>query len=189
MTMAIVKGNLAIEGLSGLLGDQLIFKRDRAGRTIVSRKPNFENRVFSANQKKHQNRFQEAAAYAKAAAKTEPIYAELAAGTAKSAYNVAVGDWFNPPEVGEIDVRGYTGQAGEIIRAKVTDDVRVTQVKVVISTGDGVIVERGEMRLEQGLWYSYTTTANCPVELAKIEVIGLDLPGHEGTAEATLTVG
>ena len=102
--MAIVKGNLAIEGLSGLLGDQLIFKRDRAGRTIVSRKPNFENRVFSEDQKKHQSKFQEAAAYGKAAAKTEPIYAELAAGTTKSAYNVAVGDWFKPPEVGKIDV-------------------------------------------------------------------------------------
>ena len=187
--MAIVRGNLAIEGLSGLLGDQLIFKRDRMGRTIVSRKPNFENRVFSEDQKQHQSRFQEAAAYAKAAAKTEPIYAELAAGTAKSAYNVAVGDWFNPPEVGEIDVRGYTGQAGETIRAKVTDDVRVTQVKIVISAGDDMVVEKGEMSLEQGLWYSYTTTVNCPEGLVKAEVIGLDLPGHEGSTATTLTVG
>ena len=131
--MAIVKGNLAIEGLSGLLGNQLIFKQDRTGRTIVSRKPNFENRVFSADQKKHQSRFQEAAAYAKAAAKTEPIYKELTVGTAKSAYNVAVGDWFNPPEVREIDLSGYTGEVGEEIRAKVSDDVQVETVKVTIS--------------------------------------------------------
>lgn len=186
--MAIVKGNIAIEGLSGLLGDQLVFKRDRAGRTIVSRKPNFDNRVFSTDQKKHQSRFQEAAAFAKAAAKTESIYTELAAGTAKSAYNVAVGDWFNPPEVGEIDVKGYTGQAGEIIRAKVTDDVQVTQVKIAISAGDGVVIEQGEMSLEQGLWYTYTTTTNCPVGMVKIVVTGLDLPGHEGSVEATLTV-
>ena len=186
--MAIVKGNIAIEGLSGLLGDQLIFKRDRAGRTIVSRKPNFENRVFSEDQKQHQSRFQEAAAYAKTAAKTEPIYAELAIGTTKSAYNVAVGDWFNPPEVGEVDVRAYTGQADEIIRAKVTDDVQVIQVKIVISTGDNMMAEQGEMSLEQGLWYTYTTTANCPVGVIKVVVTGLDLPGHEGSAEATLTV-
>ena len=66
--------------------------------------------------------------------KTEPIYADLAVPAAKSAY--AVGNWFNPPEVREIDVRGYTGQAGETVRAKVTDDVKVTQVKIVISTGD-----------------------------------------------------
>ena len=158
------------------------------GRTIVSRKPNFENRVFSEDQKQHQSRFQEAAAYAKAAAKTEPIYAELAAGTAKSAYNVAVGDWFNPPEVGEIDVRGYTGQAGETIRAKVTDDVRVTQVKIVISTGNDVVVEQDEMSFEQGVWYSYATTANCPVGLVEVVVTGLDLPGHEGRAKATLIV-
>jgi len=100
-----------------------------------------------------------------------------------------VGDWFNPPEVGEIDVRGYTGQAGEIIRAKVTDDVQVTQVKILISTGDDVVIEQGEMGLAQGLWYSYTTAVNCPVGLTRVEVTGLDLPGHEGSAEATLTVG
>jgi len=102
---------------------------------------------------------------------------------------VAVGDWFNPPEVGEIDVRNYAGQTGETIRAKVMDDVRVTQVKIVISTGDDVMVEQGEMSLEQRLWYSYTTTANCPAGMVKVVVIGLDLPGHEGSAETTLTVG
>jgi hypothetical protein len=187
--MATVRHNLVLEGLSGLLGDQLVLKRDRAGRTIVSRKPNFDNRVFSEDQKKHQSRFQEAAAYAKAAAKIEPIYKELTIGTAKSAYNVAVGDWFNPPEVGEVDVRGYTGQVGETIRAKVIDDVQVTQVKLVISTGDDVVIEQGEMNLAQGLWYSYTTTIKCPAGLAKVAVIGLDLPGHEGAAEVALTVG
>ena len=187
--MAIVRENLTLEGLSGLLGDQFIFKQDQMGRTIVSRKPNFENRVFSKDQKKHQSRFQEAAAYAKAAAKTEPVYAELAAGTAKSAYNVAVKDWFNPPEVREIDLGAYGGQAGETIRAKVTDDVRVMQVKLVISSGDGVMVEQGDMRLEQGEWYSYTTAVSCPPGVVKVAVTGLDLPGHAGSAAATLTVG
>ena len=85
-------------------------------------------------------------------------------------------------------MRGYTGQVGETIRAKVTDDVQVTQVKIIISAGDNKVIEQGEMSLEQGLWYSYTTTVNCPVGLAKVEVIGLDLPGHEGSAEGTLTV-
>jgi hypothetical protein len=186
--MAIVKLNLVIEGLSGALGDQLVFKRDRAGRTIVSRKPNFENRVFSKGQKQHQSRFQEAAAYAKTAAKTEPIYAKLAAGTIKSAYNVAVGDWFNPPEVNEIEVRGYTGRAGETIRARVTDDIRVTQVRIAIFAGESG-VEQGQMSHEQGLWYTYTTTANCPAGTAKVVVTGFDLPGHEGTKETTMTMG
>jgi hypothetical protein len=181
--MATVRQNLVIEGLSGLLGDQLVFKRDRAGRTIVSRKPNFENRVFSESQKRHQSRFQEAAAYAKTAAKTEPIYAKLAAGTIKSAYNVAVADWFNPPEVSEIDVRGYTGRAGETIRAKVTDDVRVERVDVVIAVDGDVVVEQGQMTHKQGLWYTYTTTADCPAGPTRVIVTGLDLPGHEGTNE------
>ncbi len=44
-----------------------------------------------------------------------------------------------------------------------------------------------EMTCEQGLWYTYTTTADCPPGPAKVIVTGLDLPGHEGTAEETLT--
>jgi hypothetical protein len=49
--MATVRRNIVLEGLGGLLGNQLIFKRDKAGRTIVSIKPRFdENREFTAAQ-------------------------------------------------------------------------------------------------------------------------------------------
>jgi hypothetical protein len=187
--MAEAKLSFPIEELSGLLGGQLVFKRDRAGRTIVSRKPNFENRVFSAEQKQHQSRFQQAAAYAKTAAKTQPIYAELAAQTIKSAYNVAVGDWFNPPAVSQIDLSAYTGQAGQTIRARVTDDVRVSRVGLVIFSGEEAVVEQGEMAAEEGDGYSYTTIAGCPAGEARVVVTGVDLPGHEGTMEAGLMVG
>ncbi len=43
------------------------------------------------------------------------------------------------------------------------------------------------MTHEQGLWYTYTTSAGCPPGPAKAIVTGLDLPGHKGTAEETLT--
>lgn len=186
--MAKVRRNVLLEGLSGMLADQLVFKQDKAGRTIVSIKPRFdEDREFTESQQAQQSRFQEAAAYAKDAAKTEPGYAEKAEGTAKSAYNVAVADWFHTPEVGDVDLSGYTGEVGEVIRAKVTDDVQVTQVSIVIATGDDVVVEQGQMTPEQGVWYTYTTTADCPAGEAKVVVTGLDLPGHEGTGEATLT--
>ena len=39
------------------------------------------------------------AAYARDAARSQPIYAQLAAGTMKNAYNVAHGDWFHPPVI------------------------------------------------------------------------------------------
>jgi hypothetical protein len=54
----------------GALGDQIVFKRDKAGRTIVSKKPKFwPERVFSRAQKAQQGRFREAMAYAKDAAR------------------------------------------------------------------------------------------------------------------------
>jgi hypothetical protein len=188
--MATVRRNLVIEGLGGMLGNQLIFKRDKAGRTIVSIKPRFdENREFTPAQQAQQERFQEAAAYAKDAAQAAPIYAQEAAGTAKSAYNVAIADWFHSPEVEEIDLSGYSGEVGEVIRAKVVDDVQVAAVTVVITTEAEVLVEQGQMTHEQGLWYSYTTTADCPAGPARVMVSGTDLPGHVGTNEATLTAG
>jgi hypothetical protein len=53
-------------------------------------KPDFSKREFGERQLSHQQRFQEAAAYANAATKNQPIYAELAAGTMKNAYNIAL---------------------------------------------------------------------------------------------------
>ena len=50
--MAKVRSNIIIDGIGGMLGNQLVFKRDKAGRTILSVKPTFgENRVFSAAQR------------------------------------------------------------------------------------------------------------------------------------------
>ena len=140
--MARVRRNVLVEGLAGMLAEQLVFKQDKAGRTIVSIRPRFdENREFTPAQLAQQERFQEAAAYAKDAAQTEAIYAEEAEGTAMSAYNVAVADWFHPPEVDEIDLTSYTGEMGEVIRAKVADDVQVETVSVVITTDADVVIE------------------------------------------------
>ncbi len=185
--MARVKRNIVLEGLSGILGDQLVFKRDKAGRTIVSVRPQFdENREFSSSQRAQQERFLEAAAYARTAAQTTPIYAEKAQGTAKSAYNVAMADWFHSPEVGDIDLNGYSGGPGQVIRAKVVDDTQVKQVTIMITTSAGTLVERGEMQPEQGVWYTYTTTADCPAGEARVIITGLDLPGNAAVGEAAV---
>ena len=60
-------------------------------------------------------------------------------------------------------------------------------VNVVITTDVDVLVEQGPMTHEQGLWYTYTTTVDCPPGPARVIVAGTDLPGHVGTIEATLT--
>ena len=60
--MAKVRSNIIVDGIGGMLGNQLVFKQDKAGRTIVSVKPTFdENRTFSDAQQAQQEAFREAA--------------------------------------------------------------------------------------------------------------------------------
>ena len=60
--MARVRKNMAMQGLTGLLGDQFLMRTDKAGRTIVSSRPVFkEGRAFSQAQADHQEAFREAA--------------------------------------------------------------------------------------------------------------------------------
>lgn len=175
--MAKVRNNIVIKGLSGSLGDQLVVKQDKGGRTIVAVKPEFdENHVFTEAQKEVQENFREATAYAKAA-KTNEVYTDKAEGTARSSYNVAVADWFHAPEILEIDVSAWSGAAGQVIRVKAMDDVQVTQVNVVITDNAGTVSEQGQAVLSDGLWWNYTTTASAP-QNPRIVATARDLPGH-----------
>lgn len=135
--MAKVRNNIIIQGLSGSLGEQLVIKQDKAGRTIVAVPPSVDpNRTFTEAQLERQERFKEATVYAKDA-RTQEVYQEKAEGTPQTPYNVAMADWFHAPEVQEIDMEGWTGAAGGIIRIKAVDDIQVTQVNVIITNHDG----------------------------------------------------
>jgi len=179
--MAKVRHNIVIEGLSGGLGDQLVIKMDKAGRTIVSTMPTFnENREFSPAQQAQQEAFREASAYAKDA-KGEAVYQAKAEGKATSSYNEALADWFHAPEIKEIDVSAWTGEAGQAIRVKALDDVQVKKVTIVISDAQGVVLEQGEAEAVDGLWWSYTTSVSTTVNQARILATAQDLPGHVGS--------
>lgn len=180
--MARIHKNVVVNGLSGTIGDQLVLKRDRGGRTIVTAKPTFsDDRVFTKEQKEHMGDFREATQYAKVAAREEEAYAEKAQGTPRSAYNVAVGDWFHPPEVGEIDLSGWTGQAGESIHIMALDDVMVRRVRVMMADEQGVLIEQGEAVQMDALWWVYTTTQAASGR-PNVIAIAQDLPGHIGQA-------
>src|SRR5215207_6361111 len=97
--MAKARMNPILSELHGSLGKDLYFRQTRNGKTIISAKPDFSNRQFSEGQLDHQSRMQQAAAYAKVASKENPIYAKLAKGKAKNAYNIALADWFKPPVI------------------------------------------------------------------------------------------
>lgn len=175
--MAKVRNNIIIQGLSGSLGEQLVIKQDKAGRTIVAVPPTYdENRTFSEAQQEQQDKFRDAATYAKDA-KTQEVYQEKAEGTPQTPYNVAMADWFHAPEVQEIDMDGWTGAAGGVIRIKAVDDVQVTQVTVLITDSGGTVLEQGAASNSGGGWWTYTTQTEVSGS-PRVVASARDLPGH-----------
>lgn len=166
--MAKVRNNVAVRGLSGGIGD-LVFQPMPDGTTYVRKKPDFSRRKFSKGQKTHQSRFQEAVLYARDAAKTKPIYAELAKGTIKSAYNFALSDWFNPPVIHTIErVNGR-------IRVQASDNVMVVRVVVTILDAKENVIEEGEAWKVESDWWEVDLSV-----AGKVVAEAWDLAGNVG---------
>ena len=141
--MAYVKKNIITQGLSGKLGDAFVF-RQRGGKTIVSVKPTMPQERSEA-QKLHAERFRRAAQYAKKAIQDAEVKALYQSRTkeGQSAYNIALGDYLNAPEIGGIDLSQYNGKKGSSLRAVVTDDLMVSEVHVAVYDEKGTLLEEG----------------------------------------------
>jgi hypothetical protein len=138
--MTRVRNNIFVRGLSGKLADQFVLRTLRDGRTVVCKIPDFSNRKLSRDQKNHHKRFQAASAYAKDASRSNPVYARLAEGTMKNAYNVALGDWFHPPVIHKME------RGSRIIRVQILNE-------------KGKVIENGEGIKKRGDWWEYTPSA------------------------------
>jgi hypothetical protein len=165
--MAKVKRNIMISGLSGSLGPDHYARVTKDGRTIISKKPNFDNRQFSEAQLTHQSRMQQASTYAKAASKENPIYAQKAAGKASNAYNLALRDWLKAPVI-----RCIQWEQGKV-RVSAHDDLMVTKVTVAILDEAGQPLEQGEAELWMGVWWDYQASHS-----GRIRVEAWDLAGN-----------
>ena len=168
--MAKVQNNIFVRGLSGSLGD-FVIRQMADGSTRVCKKPDFSRRKFSQDQKDHQDRFKKATGYARDAAKMYPIYADLAEGTTKNAYNWALSDWFNPPVIHRIE--RLEGK----IRVDARDNVLVTRVRVTIINAEGEVLEEGDASQAVSDWWEYASTME-----GTIEAVAWDLAGNETKA-------
>jgi hypothetical protein len=158
---------MIISGVSGSLGPDYYARIRKDGRTIISKKPDFDNRQFSEAQLNVQRGMQQAAAYAKVASKENPIYAQKAAGTAKNAYNLALRDWFKPPVIHRI-----VWEQGNV-RVGARDDLIVTKVTITILDEAGQTLEQGEAELWMGVWWEYHAANS-----GRIRVEAWDLAGN-----------
>ena len=174
--MAKVQSNLIVNGLSGGLGRDLMFRRLRDGRTILCVKPDFSKRKLSEEQKEHHARFREGAAYARAAAKSEPRYAALAAGTMKTAYNIALADWFHAPVIHAVEV--LEGR----VRVHASDDGCVAQVHISIFDRQGNLLTQGDAVQTNELWWEYAPEP-LPGNWGKLTIEVRDLAGNVTSAE------
>jgi hypothetical protein len=189
--MAKQTGNVVTYGLSGKIGDLLVFRR-RDGQTIVSKAPESSKKPLTAKQVEHQRKFRQAVLYAQAAVKDEglaEIYEAVAAKKKRTPFTVAVADFFNAPEIEHIDLSKYTGNIGDTIRIEVADDVVVKSVELSIVNADGSVVEEGNAVSDaSGHVWTYTATQeNDNLEGDKITVSISDLP--ENSTEETVEIG
>ncbi len=168
--MAKVRCNAVVRELSGAIGN-MVFRQMPDGSTYVSGKQDFSKREFSQGQKDHQSRFQRAACYARRAARSQPIYAQLAAGTGKSPYNFAISDWWHAPVIHCVE------RLGSLIRIQASDDVCVAGVTVMVLDEEGNVKEKGEGVREKGIgegeWWEYTLTTE-----GRVVVEAHDLAGN-----------
>ena len=177
--MARVKKNIVTEGLSGKLGNNIVFKQ-WGGQTIVSARPTPSEHKLSEGQIAAQHRFQLATRYAKQAIQDDTLksaYQQRAKG-GQNAYNVAMADYLNPPRIAELST--YTGAKGEKITLQAIDDHLVTDVQVAIYTRQGNLLEEGTAQLQpNGVDWVYTTQkANAQIKGSQLMIRASDLPGN-----------
>jgi hypothetical protein len=184
--MAKSKKNVITHGLSGKIGDLLVF-RQIDGQTVVSQMPKRSRKKASEKQSAHRRRFQQAVLYAQIAIEspeTGELYKSAAEKTGKKSFNIAVADFFNAPDIENIDLSEYCGNVGDRIRIIARDDFAVKAVTVRITNSDGSLVEEGEaVHSVSALWIYTATRDNENLEGDKIVVTASDLPGNLSSEE------
>jgi hypothetical protein len=179
--MAKSNNNIITHGLSGKIGEMVVFSQ-RGGKTIVGKIPDKSHVIFSEKQKNVNHKFQEAVIYSRGALADPAKKAayKAAAKPGQSAFNVAVADFFNAPQIESINLSGYTGLAGQAIVVTATDDYEVKLVTVAIYNSDGSLVEKGDAlaNANKSLWTYTTTAANDHQHGDKIVVQASDIPGN-----------
>lgn len=182
--MARIKNNIIIEGISGTLGDMLVF-RQLQGKTVLSLKPK-QTAQKSEKQLAHMKLFKEAVLYGKSVLADPSLMQEYGSGInerMQSAYIVAITDFLNSPVIHRIDISSYKGRAGDPIVARITDDFKVLNVKVEIRSSKGFLIEQGVAVMQDNkLEWLYTTTVSTDIKGSRITIRAYDMPGNE-TAE------
>ena len=184
--MAKLIPNPAIGAPTGTIGE-LVFARYKIGKIIIRKRPvrTAEKREGEAA---NQQGFAKAVDYANGVWATNPElrakYNAAAREQGRQGFHLAKADFRLPPTVQEIDLDGYAGNSGEIIRIVAQDDFEVKAVGVIIRDLAGGLIEQGAAAQENGTRANWVYRAQTQVPAGQtvvIEATATDHPDHTGT--------
>ncbi|MBM3461655.1 MAG: hypothetical protein FJX76_06095 [Armatimonadetes bacterium] len=179
--MAELRRKHLLHGMSRRVGAHLELDQHSDGSARL-RAANPDGRLEAA----HWETFREAVAYA-LAKKTDPTYKAVAAERHTSPFRVATADFLHVPEIDEIDVRDYHGHAGDEIRVRAHDDVKVTEVGIIVLDEENRPIEIGQA-VDMGPQWVYKARRQATSDHVRIIVDAADIPGNlsEARVEKTL---
>jgi hypothetical protein len=188
-TMTKTRDNSLTMNYSGKYGNQFVY-RVRDDVSILAKKPRKTKKPSTASQVAVREAFAEAAHWAKKALQDPELlalYSSRAKGM-KTAYVLAVTNYFKPPKVKTIDASAYSGAVGTQISVKAWDSFEVKGVTVKISDSTGNLIEEGACQLdsEGELWVYTATVAESNRTGLNIFAVAKNIPKHTGSLSLIL---
>lgn len=159
--MAVSHNNVVTFGLSGKIGDLLVFRKQN-GKTIVGKVPAKSSTPPTVLQIEVKDRFKLASKFAKQAIQDSDLltYYRAVAKKGQRPFNAAFADFFIPPTVSN-PTGVYNGQAGTVLGIRAMDNYEVKEVKLVITQADDTLIEQGDAVLQiNGVDWAFTCTTS-----------------------------
>lgn len=178
--MALVKDNMLLQVIRGTIGKQFTIY-ERNGQIIIAQKRGPSKHKPTPRQLEARYKMKVAAAYAKVILEDPELvaYYKSQAGPGQNAYNMAVKDAYNSPEVQQIRFE----ETSVVVTAK--DEFRVAEVEIRVFDAAGQLQERGKAVLgRNGVDWYYKTAGLPPGGIVKVLVV--DLPGNGTLREVKL---
>jgi len=186
--MAIANDNVIMRFQRGKIGG-LIF-RVWGENTVVSKAPDYSKIPRSEAQKANSNRFKVATRYGRRVLNDPVAYTfyDKKRRGGQTVWNVAISDYMKRPEIAEIDVWNYKGQAGNTIKVKASDNYGIASVNVMIINASGFEVESGMAVQRPGseVWVYKAVEENLEWKGGRVAVRVTDSPGNVVTDSRSL---
>ena len=173
------KFNSISTGCSGKFGDQVVFKIWE-GATFVSACPKKRPGPGTPNQARARRNFQDASEYATLVlgnSDMRQLYTKAAKGR-KTARCMAMADYMKGPEINNVYLDDYKGEANDMIFIHARDNVKIKSLTVAIYNAKNELLEQG---LAQPANKRETIWRFDPVVRTKgtrIMITAIDLPGN-----------